>query len=467
MNNKYKLLLKDTFIFAIGSLGSKVILFFLVPLYTNYLTTAEYGTADLVSTFSTLLVPVVSLSIERAVIRFGMKQGLEKEKVLLNSLFILLCSAVATYCIMPLMGLYKTIGTWRGYLAIQIILTNAAEIEKAYLKVKNMNKAYSIIGIGQTAVLAISNLVLLTVYHTGVKGYLVSNNIALFFCVFLCFFVGKINKDIRGVKIEWKLLRQMIAYSSPLIFSGISWWILHSSDKIMIEWMIGAAALGLYTAATKIPSLINVMIGIFNQAWGLSSIREIESSNDQKFYASTFDKFTFLLYGVGLIFITFCKPFMGVYVGAAFRDSWVFTPFLLFAAVYYSIFSFIGSLYVALQKTVNDMWTSVLCAILNIIINYIGIKMLGAGGAVMGTAVSYFVFSAIRILDIRKYMSFGISTFKYIINSGLILAAACIETFSGTHVYLSVLCVLVFAVMNKTSITDFYRHTIGMLRRQK
>ena len=82
MNNKYKLLLKDTFIFAIGSLGSKVILFFLVPLYTNYLTTAEYGTADLVSTFSTLLVPIVSLSIERAVIRFGMKQGLEKEKVL-------------------------------------------------------------------------------------------------------------------------------------------------------------------------------------------------------------------------------------------------------------------------------------------------------------------------------------------------------------------------------------------------
>ena len=72
MNDKYKALFKDTIIFAIGNLGSKMILFFLVPLYTNYLTTEEYGTADLIFTVAQLVVPVVSLTIYDAVIRFGL-----------------------------------------------------------------------------------------------------------------------------------------------------------------------------------------------------------------------------------------------------------------------------------------------------------------------------------------------------------------------------------------------------------
>ena len=70
-SEKYTRLIKDTFVFALGNLGSKLILFFLVPLYTNYLTTEEYGTADLVFTISQFLVPIFSVVIFDAVIRFG------------------------------------------------------------------------------------------------------------------------------------------------------------------------------------------------------------------------------------------------------------------------------------------------------------------------------------------------------------------------------------------------------------
>ena len=121
MDRKYKHLLKDTAIFAIGSLGSKAILFFMVPLYTNYLSTAEYGTADLVAVFSALIIPVVSLSIEKAVIRFGMKRDVSKEQVLLSAAFVSVCAIAATVCIMPLLGFYQAISEWRVYLAAHII----------------------------------------------------------------------------------------------------------------------------------------------------------------------------------------------------------------------------------------------------------------------------------------------------------------------------------------------------------
>ncbi|MBR3739392.1 MAG: oligosaccharide flippase family protein [Clostridia bacterium] len=456
MDRKYKHLLKDTAIFAIGSLGSKAILFFMVPLYTNYLSTAEYGTADLVAVFSALIIPVVSLSIEKAVIRFGMKRDVSKEQVLLSAAFVSVCAIAATVCIMPLLGFYQAISEWRVYLAAHIILSVIAEIERAYLKMKDLNKAFSMIGICQTVVLALANVLLLTVFRMGVKGYLISNILSVLSSVILCFFVGRIYQDLRGVRINWALLRQMIRYAAPLILSGISWWILHASDKVMIEWLVGASVLGIYTAATKLPSLIHVIIGIFNQAWGLSSIRETETDNAQGYYASVFDRFSFVLFGAGIVFIALSKPFMRIYVGQAFQESWKYTPFLLFAAVFYALFSFMGSIYAALQRTVNDMRLSFLCACLNILINYFGIKQYGASGAVIGTAVSYFVTAAISIFDIRKYVRFEINLKRYAVHSVLLFMAAWSVTFSDFYVIISFICIGFFFLENRQTIQRLY-----------
>ena len=66
----------------VGSVGSKLILFLLVPLYTNYMTTEEYGSADLVFTVAQLLVPFVSAVIFDAVVRFGLMKTQRHQDVL-------------------------------------------------------------------------------------------------------------------------------------------------------------------------------------------------------------------------------------------------------------------------------------------------------------------------------------------------------------------------------------------------
>ena len=62
MNSRAKYLLKNTGIFAIGALGTRVISFFLVPFYTYILSTEEYGTVDLIFTLCTLVVPVITFN---------------------------------------------------------------------------------------------------------------------------------------------------------------------------------------------------------------------------------------------------------------------------------------------------------------------------------------------------------------------------------------------------------------------
>jgi O-antigen/teichoic acid export membrane protein len=460
MNNKYKSLVKDTVIFGIGSLGSKVILFFLVPLYTNFLTTEEYGIAELVSTFTQLIVPFSAVVINQALIRFGMKKTEKPEDVVKASFVVLLFSVAITILLAPLVGIYSPLSNWKWYLAMQVIFSNFSEVERSYLKVKGRNRTFAIISIIQTSILAASNIILLVVFHTGVQGYLLANIISLAPTTIILFFAAGLQNDLRIGRYNPELLKRMLRYSFPLIFSNVSWWVIHSSDKIMIEWMIGASALGIYTAATKIPSLINVIIGIFNQAWGLSSIREIESTDDTSFYVSVFNLFCTILFGASIVFTSLIKPFMGIYVGEAFRDAWQYTPLLLSAAVFFSVSAFIGTLYAALQKTSNDMWTSMLCALINVVVNYIGIQMVGTWGAIIGTVTAYFVISTIRLFDIRRHMKFDVDLLRYGINTALMLGHALLVSLKWHILICSIITIAVFIMLNRSTISLMIRKAI-------
>ncbi len=76
MNHRIKRLAKNTGILTLSSFASKLLGFFLVPLYTSVLSTEEFGRYDIIVSTLTILLPVVTLNISDAVLRFS----LEKEK---------------------------------------------------------------------------------------------------------------------------------------------------------------------------------------------------------------------------------------------------------------------------------------------------------------------------------------------------------------------------------------------------
>ena len=89
MASRIKTLLKDTLVFGLGNLGTKLILFLMVPLYTNFLSDAEYGIADLVFTIAQLMSPFLSVVIFDAIIRFGLSEKEKKEDIILVGVIVL------------------------------------------------------------------------------------------------------------------------------------------------------------------------------------------------------------------------------------------------------------------------------------------------------------------------------------------------------------------------------------------
>lgn len=417
---KYSNLIFDMALFAIGALGSKILLFLLVPLYTNVLSDIEYGIADLVFTVSDLLLPLMSLAVYNGLLRFGLIPEKQQESVKCTWI-VFLFGMIITFLFTPIIGLYRPVEEYKWLLSLKVISTFANSNSMIGLKIKGKNKAYAVFSIIQALLLVVSNIIFLVYFKFGVIGYLLSTIISLSVTALLAFvYSGAIN-DILVSKYNHNLMKDIIVFSIPFIFNDISWWLVHSSDKVMIEWMINKSVLGLYTAATKIPSFINSVTAIFSQAWGIASIKEFDDSNDTEFYSKVFKYFFIIIYGVCVCVISVIKPFMSIYLGKEFVEAWHYVPLLLVSASFAAISTFAGSLFGALKKSKDLMNTTIVSAIANIIINFFFIPICGVWGAVIGTVVAYVVVSVSRLITIYKYLRMDYSLMLFIPMSLLLI----------------------------------------------
>ena len=133
-SKKYTNLLKDTLIFTLGNVGSKVIVFFLVPFYTYYLTPEEYGISDLVFTISQLAIPFFSLVIFDAVIRFALYRKERPQDTLLVGVIVWFLGSVLAFAAAPLIGLYRPMSDWKWYIVAYMSINMLVSIEMNYLK---------------------------------------------------------------------------------------------------------------------------------------------------------------------------------------------------------------------------------------------------------------------------------------------------------------------------------------------
>lgn len=449
MNAKVSQLLKDTLIFAIGSLGSKIVLFLLVPLYTNVMTADEYGTADLVITIGQLLVPFVALVIHDAVLRFGLSKYENKEDVLLVSFIVLAAGSLVAVAITPLFAFYQAVANYRWLLCGYVIAYMASNIEFTYLKVAGKNRLYAGLGIVQTLTMALFNIILLSVFDMGVEGYLLANIVALGVIDVAVFLAGGFASCLHIAKFDKALLKRMLAYSTPLVLNNISWWVIHSADKVMIEWALGASALGLFTVASKVPSLINTVVNVFQQAWGISSIKEIESSNDASYYSGVFQIYSTLCMGACIALVAVIKPFMFVYVGAEYFESWHYIPLLLVAAALSGTASYFGAMYAALKKSVNNMLATLISALINVVLCAALVEFFGVWAAVLGTLAAYLTLFFVCMFGVLRFVKFDVRLKRYIACLIVALIQAVLVS-ADFHIYLvSLAAVLVFALVNR------------------
>lgn len=450
MNLKTKKLVKDTIIFTIGNIGSKFIQFFLVPLYTYTLTTSEYGITELVLTAVNLLMPVFSVSIADGLLRFGLDKKLNKNDVLKCSVMIVFFGTILSCLCIPLYKISKTLEDWTIFFLLILNLRIYRDIFAIYLKINDKNKLFAIDSILYTFSLCAFSIFFLAYKQMGIFGYFLAYCFANTFSIFFLAIVGKPIKALINGKLERKLFSQLVMYSLPMIINGVAWWITNASDRFMLEWFMTDSDVGIYSAAAKLPALVTTFTGVFNQAWIISSVIEYDNEKEKTFYSNTFHNYYFLLFLATSILLGIIRPFMRIYVSQSFYEAWLYSGFLICSATVSGVAAFMVGIYASTKKNTHVMYTTLLGAVSNIVLNYYLIPRIGIMGASVATYFSWFIIAMVRIIDVHKIFSFYIDYKRIVFYICITFSQCCFVTFSETFGYVfSVMTVLVISLAER------------------
>lgn len=416
-----KYLLKNTVIFSIGNFGSKFITFFLVPLYTNVLATDEFGIIDTIYTILTLVVPILTLNIGEAVTRFSLDKNSNQNKIMSVGLASLIMAFVTSTALMPLISHFTE---YALYIYLYMISFAASQMFLAYLRGKELLLRYSIGSIIQTLSVALFNILFLVVLKYGIQGYFIAYSLANFITAIYAFFAGNVFSTIRHFSFDKSLAKSMAKFSIVLIPNNFMWWIMNTSDRLMVTAISGADVNGIYAVAYKLPTILSVMASVFNQAWLYSAIHENESADRDEYNNKMYDGLVSFVILIAIALLSIMKLFLKFYVGNDYYTAWKYTPYLMIGFVFMTLGTFLSTSYTVNKDSMGFLISGTIGAVVNVVLNFILIPRFAASGAAIATCISYFSVFCFRAWNTKKYLKLNFLNKKHIVGYVLLFATA-------------------------------------------
>ena len=467
--NKKKQLAKNTLIIFLGKVCTQLISFFLIPLYTSYLATNEYGIVDLVQTYVTLLVPIITMELEMSIFRYLVDSRTDSKntkKLISNNFYIL------RFCLLLFLVLYLGVCffidiPYKWIILVDIIVCvlsgNFLQISRGLGKITDFS--ISCILTGLTTV--VSNIILICFVGLKAEGMIISMALANGICSLYLFIRLKLYKYIDFKLVDKKLIKDMYKYSLPLVPNGISWWIVNISDRTIISFILGAGANGLYAISNKFPTVISSLTGVFNLSWSESAALHINSEDRDEFFTDITNTVIKLFTALGIGMIA-CMPFVfPIMVNKQYADAYNYIPFLVLATVFNVVICLYSQVYLAKKLSKQVATTAIIGAIINIVVNVLLIKPLGIYAAALSTTISYFVMMVYRHIDLKKYINIKIET--GLIIKTIIMFTISIFVYYINNMWLNIINLIVVVIycvlLNKVFLLSTYKTVAGKLKR--
>lgn len=447
--NKYKKLLSNTLIFGIGTFSSKILVFLLMPLYTSVLTKGEYGTADLIMQTGNLIIPLASMGMFNALIRFGLDKKYKKDDVFSTAVLSLILGFLILLLFFPLINLYKDISGYVIYVYLFVLMSCLHSTCSQFCRSMNLVKLFAFDGILCTFNTIVLNVLFLVVFKMGIVGYVLANILADFISAVFLFCYAKLSRYLKFQRIRKSTAVGMLKYAIPLIPTNIFWWITNVSDRYIVTALVGADANGLYAVANKIPSMLVILSTVFMEAWQMSAITENKEGKRENFFKKVFSSYQAIVFIGGSFLILFTKLITSILVSDEFYDAWNYTPFLIIAMACSCLATFMGSVYVVEKKSVMSLVTTMTGAILNIIMNFILVPIFGANGAAFATFASYLCVFIIRGVNTKRFINFNMHSVKVGFNIAILIIQSFILIFEiNNWLIYEILLTLFITVIN-------------------
>lgn len=412
--SRYKQLASNSFLFFLANFGSKILSFIMVPYYTYALTTAEYGTVDVLVSTVSLFAPLVTFGMGDIVTLYLVRKEYSQEKVFTNSFLTLLLGNIAIYILYPLIVSFETLKNYVLFFFILLIVQSFYSVLQSYARGIGKVVSFAISGVLYTAILVTLNILFLTYFRMGIKGYLLSMILAYFVCCLYLFTKIDVFSLLHLSAIDKVYTKNLLKLSLPLLPTAILWWLMNVCDKYTILFYLSASANGLYTVAHKLPTILSTIYSIFQQAWQLTTMEMKTEEERSEMYSSLFEILSCLLIIAAAGLIMCAKFFVVTFCETTYESAWIVIPMLIFSAIFNGLSGFFGSNYIPMGNTVAVLKISVIGTIINCILNIVLVPLFGLQGAAFATCAGFIYMTIHKMIGTRKFTPLKVNLKRFV-----------------------------------------------------
>lgn len=463
--SKAKRLVKNSLWVMAGNLGSKVIGLIMLPLYTRWLSAADYGLSDMIVVYSTFGLSIVSCCIDQSLFIFPKDQERDLQKKYFSSglstaslnalVFAILCTII-TY-ISELYNIHNAFcdNVWLIYL--MVISQMYQNILQQFSRSLDNMLAYSIAGIVLTA--ATAGFAFIFIPSMGVKGYVLSLIIAHLCAGSFSLISGRLWRYISINSIEFSKAKSLLGYSIPLIPNGIMWWLVDAMNRPVMERYLGLHDIGIYAVANRFPGIVSMVYGVFAIAWQISVLEEYGKEGYKTFYNKVFKLVVLLMILTISLISLFSKSIIHILTTSDYYDAWKLIPLLAFGVMLSNVGAFVGTNFSAVRKSSYFFKSSVGAALTSVICNLVFIPLFGIYGACFSVLCSFLVMMATRIKYSWQYVQIT-NPLLYILY-GILSLISIIVIICDFSLFASICTVIVFLIfliyMERDSLIEVYK----------
>lgn len=413
--NRLKYLSKNIALFSVSNFVTKILVFLLVPFYTNVLTTYEYGIADIIQVTLLLLVPMLTMNIGEAALRFGIEHSDKRGSILKIGIKYLLRSYVYVFVLCSVVFIFVKGSDIRWYVTLFFLLYLFNSLYEFLILYFQGAENVEIIVCGSITctVLTIAlNLLFLLVIRMGLNGYVFSQILAYAGASLLVLLLGYKKKVFENYVCDEELEKAMTAYSKPMIAYSTASWVNNAVDRYFVLYLCGAAVNGVYGVAYKIPAILMVFQRIFAQAWQMSATKAHKDEDSDEFYTNMYKTYNGMMMLMCSGIILFVKPLSAFLFRKDFYEAWRLVPSLLISVVFGALTGFLGSICLAHKDSKSMGISTGIGALVNVVLNAILIPRFSAMGASVATGISYFTMCMFAAYFVKKHVKLKINYVK-------------------------------------------------------
>lgn len=425
--NRYKYLLKNIGILTLSSFATKLIGVFLIPLYTNILTTTEYGTYDLFNATIGVMLPILTLNIQDSVMRFSLESKFDRRAIVsIGTKYLIFSNLIVIFILIvnAVFGFSAMARRYAVFFFLMFLSQSLSGVVTAYVRGIDRIVDLSVSSIIASLVTIGLNIGFLAGCKWGLAGYFLANILGpLVQCLYLIIRADIIhNASLKECFLDEK--REMLDYCRPLIANSIAWWINSTSDRYAVIFFCGLAENGIYSMASKIPSILNILQSVFSQAWTLSAVHDFDSEDKSGFFSNTYRVYNCMLVITCSLIIVADKILAKFLYAKDFYIAWKYVPWLTIAIVFGALSGYIGGLFSAVKNAKFFAKSSIIGAVSNIVLNLFLTPFLGVLGASVATTVCYLEVWGLRYWHSKRLIKMKINLLRDVVSYSLLVTQA-------------------------------------------